>query len=51
MRLVDRVTRSDLWTQEDAERYDDESADIFASDVLEPAVDFLAGTRRPVEHS
>ncbi|HKE66783.1 MAG TPA: class I SAM-dependent methyltransferase, partial [Micromonosporaceae bacterium] len=36
------MTSSDLWDEETAERYDDTSADMFAPDVLDPAVDFLA---------
>jgi SAM-dependent methyltransferase len=36
------VTSSDLWDAETAARYDEESAFMFAPDVLEPAVDFLA---------
>ena len=36
------VTSSDLWDSETAERYDDSSAFMFAPDVLDPAVDFLA---------
>ena len=36
------VTSSDLWDAETAERYDDSSAFMFAPDVLDPAVDFLA---------
>lgn len=36
------MTTSDLWDAETAERYDDSSAFMFAPDVLDPAVDFLA---------
>jgi SAM-dependent methyltransferase len=36
------MTTSDLWDAETAERYDDSSAFMFAPEVLEPAVDFLA---------
>jgi SAM-dependent methyltransferase len=36
------MTSSDLWDTETAARYDDSSAHMFAPDVLEPAVDFLA---------
>jgi len=36
------VTSSDLWDAETAERYDDSSAFMFAPDVLDPAVGFLA---------
>jgi SAM-dependent methyltransferase len=36
------VTSSDLWDQETAEQYDETSAFMFAPDVLEPAVRFLA---------
>jgi SAM-dependent methyltransferase len=36
------MTSSDLWTEDDAERYDQASAEMFAPDVLDPAVDFLA---------
>ncbi len=36
------VTSSDLWDAETAERYDDSSAFMFAPDVLDPAVAFLA---------
>lgn len=35
-------TSSDLWTEDDAEHYDELSADMFTPDVLDPAVDFLA---------
>jgi SAM-dependent methyltransferase len=36
------MTSSDLWDAETAARYDDASAHMFAPDVLDPAVDFLA---------
>ena len=36
------VTSSDLWDAETAKRYDESSAFMFASDILDPAVDFLA---------
>lgn len=36
------VTTSDLWDSETAARYDESSAFMFAPDVLEPAVRFLA---------
>ena len=36
------MTSSDVWDAEAAERYDTTSAFMFAPDVLEPAVDFLA---------
>jgi SAM-dependent methyltransferase len=36
------VTSSDLWDEETAEGYDETSAEMFASEVLDPAVDFLA---------
>jgi SAM-dependent methyltransferase len=36
------VTSSDLWDEEAAERYDDHSAEMFAPEVLDPAVEFLA---------
>jgi SAM-dependent methyltransferase len=36
------MTSSDLWDADDAARYDDDSAFMFAPDVLDPAVDFLA---------
>ncbi|MDQ1645218.1 MAG: hypothetical protein QOJ50_1402 [Cryptosporangiaceae bacterium] len=36
------MTSSDLWDQDTAQRYDDTSAGMFAPDVLDPAVDFLA---------
>lgn len=37
------TSSSDLWNQELADRYDEESAFMFAPEVLDPAVDFLAG--------
>jgi SAM-dependent methyltransferase len=37
------VTSSDLWDEETAERYDESSAFMFTAEVLDPAVDFLAG--------
>lgn len=36
------MTSSDLWDEETAERYDESSPEMFAPDVLDPAVDFLA---------
>jgi SAM-dependent methyltransferase len=36
------VTSSDLWDAETAEHYDETSAFMFTSEVLDPAVDFLA---------
>jgi SAM-dependent methyltransferase len=36
------MTSSDVWDEETAERYDADSADRFAPEVLDPAVDFLA---------
>lgn len=36
------MTSSDLWDAETAERYETTSAEMFAPDVLDPAVDFLA---------
>jgi len=36
------MTSSDLWDSETAERYDEASAFMFAADVLDPAVGFLA---------
>ncbi len=36
------MTSSDLWDADTAARYDVESADMFAAEVLEPAVDVLA---------
>ena len=37
------MTSSDLWDEETAAAYDEGSAFMFAPDVLDPAVDFLAG--------
>lgn len=36
-----------MWDEETAERYDDNSAEMFAPDVLDPAVEFLAGLAGP----
>src|SRR6476659_3995793 len=36
------MTSSDLWDADDAARYDESSAFMFAPDVLDPTVDFLA---------
>jgi SAM-dependent methyltransferase len=36
------MTSSDLWDAETAERYDESSAEMFAPEVLDPAIDFLA---------
>lgn len=36
------MTSSDLWDEEDARRYDETSAAMFAPEVLDPAVEFLA---------
>jgi SAM-dependent methyltransferase len=36
------MTSSDVWDEATAQRYDEISAGMFAPDVLEPAVDFLA---------
>ena len=36
------MTTSDLWDDATAEAYDETSADMFAADVLDPAVDLLA---------
>ena len=36
------MTTSDLWDEQTAQRYDELSAEMFAPDVLDPAVDFLA---------
>lgn len=41
------MTSSDVWDRATAERYDRTSAEMFAPEVLEPAVDFLA---RLAEH-
>jgi SAM-dependent methyltransferase len=40
------MTSSDLWDEETAERYDETTADKFAPEVLDPAVDFLADLAR-----
>ena len=37
------MVSSDYWDRDTAEQYDDSSHFMFAPDVLEPAVDFLAG--------
>jgi SAM-dependent methyltransferase len=37
------MVSSDLWGEDIAARYDDESAEMFSEDVVTPAVDFLAG--------
>ncbi len=36
------MTSSDLWDEDTAERYDDISVEMFAPEVLDPAVEFLA---------
>lgn len=36
------MTSSEVWNEETAGRYDSTSAEMFAPDVLDPAVDFLA---------
>ncbi|NUT19822.1 MAG: class I SAM-dependent methyltransferase [Hamadaea sp.] len=36
------MTSSDLWDRETAERYEETSAEMYAPDVLDPAVEFLA---------
>ncbi len=36
------MTSSDLWDEDTAQRYDDISAEMFAPEVLDPTVDFLA---------
>jgi SAM-dependent methyltransferase len=36
------VTSSEVWDQETAERYDEDSAEMFRADVVDPAVDLLA---------
>ena len=36
------MTSSDLWDEDTAERYDDISAEMFAPEVLDPAVDWSA---------
>ncbi len=38
------MTSSDVWGEQPAARYDADSADQFAPEVLGPAVDFLAAT-------
>lgn len=37
------MTSSDLWDEETAAHYDESSAEMFAPEALEPAVDFLSG--------
>lgn len=37
------MTSSDLWDRETAQRYDAESAEMFAPEVVGPALDFLVG--------
>lgn len=41
--MTTSTTSSDLWDAETAERYDESSAYMFAPEVLDPAVDLLAG--------
>ncbi|MGB0101155.1 MAG: class I SAM-dependent methyltransferase [Nocardioides sp.] len=41
--MVDAMTTSDLWDRETAERYEVDSGEMFRPEVLDPAVDFLAG--------
>ena len=41
------MTSSDLWDEAAAQRYDETSAEMFAPEVLEPTVDFLAGLAGP----
>jgi SAM-dependent methyltransferase len=41
------MTSSDLWDDETAQQYDDSSASMFAPEVLEPTVDFLARLAGP----
>lgn len=41
------MTSSDLWDEETAARYDESSAEKFAPEVLDPAVDFLARLAGP----
>ena len=41
------MTSSDLWDEETAARYDESSAEKFAPEVLNPAVDFLARLASP----
>src|SRR5262245_10022026 len=36
------MTSSEVWDEATAERYDEDSADRFAPEVLDPTVDFLA---------
>ena len=46
------MTSSDLWDEETAERYEESSAAMFAPEVLDPTVDFLAhlaGSGRALE--
>jgi SAM-dependent methyltransferase len=45
-RLV-RMTSSDLWDEETAQRYDDIAAESFAPEILDPAVNFLARLAGP----
>lgn len=40
--MVEAMTSSQLWTADDAERYDAEDAGMFAPEVLDPTVDLLA---------
>src|SRR3712207_2858834 len=42
MREAAWMTSSDRWDAQTAERYDETSAFMYAADVLEPAVGFLA---------
>ena len=37
------MVSSDVWDEQSAAVYDEEAADMFAPEVVEPAVDFLAG--------
>jgi SAM-dependent methyltransferase len=41
------MTSSDLWDEDDAERFDDDAAEMFAPEVLDPAVEFLARLAGP----
>ncbi len=41
------MTSSDLWDDDTAQRYEDISAEMFAPQVLDPAVDFLARLAGP----
>lgn len=41
------MTSSDLWDEAAAQRYDETSAEMFAPEVLQPTVDFLAGLAGP----